>query len=122
MTYFEWMKDLPASFPMIYFEVWVGGGQWYWSVFWFLFPLWALTDVSITFPVAIYYRHVTLRYFLSMFISDKRFPSVPVAIRSFMIKKTLCFCGSSCAVVSSIDRLFSRIHFHVWVIQEWVIH
>ena len=116
MTVFKCTKGLPASFPMISTEVWVGGGHWYWSEFWFLLSFQAFNDIYFSFPVAISEYHVTLRYFLHMFSSGKT-PFRPVAIRSSIINESFYLCGRGCAVVSSIDRFFSRMNCHVWAIQ-----
>ena len=86
MTVLKWMKGFPDSFPVIYAEVWVWvwGGGGYWSVFFFL-PFQEFTDISFPIPVAISDRHVTLRLFLNIFISEKHFPLIPVSIRSSKI-------------------------------------
>ena len=111
------MKGLPVIFTIISAEVWVGGEQWYRSVFWFFFPLQAFTDIYFLFPVAVSDWHGTIRYFLHIFSSAKTFSSIPVAIRYFMINESFCLCGRRCAVVSSIYRLFSCMNCYMWAIQ-----
>ena len=101
------MKGLPDSFPMIYAGGWVGrnSGISQYSVFPSLSR--RLLIFFFPFPVDISDQHVTLRYFIHMFISSKIFPLVPMAIRFSIINKSFCLCGRRCAVVSSIRVKFS---------------
>ena len=113
---------MPASFPVISDEFWVGVGAVVLVSILVFFPFQAFTNIYVPFTVTIYDRHVTLRYFLSIFWYAKIFPFISVAIRSSVINDSFCLCSRRCAVVSYIDRLFYRVNFHAWKIQERVIH
>ena len=90
-------------------------------MFWFFFPFQVFTDIYFLFPVAMVDLHVALSYYPRMFNSAKISPLVSVSIISSMMNKSFYLCRRRCAVVSHIDRVFSRMNCHVRTIQEGVM-
>ena len=60
VTVCKWMKGLPANFPIIYAEVWVGGEGISIGQYFDFSSLSRRLLIFFPFPVAIYERHVTL--------------------------------------------------------------
>ena len=81
-------------------------------VFFVFFPFQAFTDIAF-FPVSMSDRNVDIKQCLHLFNYVKRYPMIPVAIRSSMMNKSFYIFGRRYAIVSPFDRFFLPMNFHV---------